>query len=264
VSRILGNLPQLKKLIERQPFGLITDIDGTISPTSTDPLHVKIPAENLRYLSILVKKLALVAVISGREVAAIKEMVNIDGVQYIGHYGMEWWQNGKAVLHPEAHSYIPAIRAVAAELETLRSFQEIIIQDKWASISVHYRLSPQPEIAKQKILELLRNSANTKNLRIIEEKMVIGIVPPVNVDKGTAVTNLIEQNKLAGAIYLGDDTADVPGFHAIRKAKKSGNFDGLGILVVSEEINPGVIKEADFTLDGVKETTLLLKWMAEN
>ena len=56
--------------------------------------------------------------------------MNIEGIKYIGHYGMEQWENDRAILHPDAGAYVPAMRAVAKELEPLRSIQGILIQDK--------------------------------------------------------------------------------------------------------------------------------------
>ncbi|MDD5288386.1 MAG: trehalose-phosphatase [Dehalococcoidales bacterium] len=260
MPRILDNLTVLKKLIRRKPFGLITDMDGTISPVPLD-FQKRMPLANVRQLGMLVPRMALVAIISGREAEAIKEMVNTEGIKYIGHYGMECWENNQAILHPDARAYLPSIRAVAKELEPLRSIEGMIIQDKWATISIHYHLTPQPDVAKERIMELLKKSRHLKNLRIMEEKTDIGIVPPVNIDKGTAVTNLINQYHLKGAIFLGDDTADVPAFHAIRLASQNMDFEGLAILVTGEETRQDIIGEVDFTLDGVRETELLLEWL---
>lgn len=264
MSRILDNLPLLQDVIRSQPLGVIVDIDGTISPPSTDPLHIKIPENNLGYLAVLVSRIALVAVISGREARDVKELVNIDGVEYIGHYGMEEWQGNHALLHPDARQYVPAVRAIAKELASLRALQGIIIQDKWASISIHYRLSTQPAEAKARILAVLDRSTNMNGLRVIEENMVVGIVPPLDIDKGTAVSGLIRKHPLHSALYIGDDVADIPAFNAIHEANRQGGFKGLSIAVTSRVTIPEVITAADFILNGVKETALLLQWLADN
>jgi trehalose 6-phosphate phosphatase len=264
VARILDNLEVLQKIIIRTPFGLITDIDGTIAPTIPNILQAEITAINRHCLSILSKKLALVAVISGRQSREVKDMVNAEGVICIGHYGMEYWQNNKAILHPDAETYVPAIRALVKELESLKSIEGIVIQDKWATVSVFYRQSPDKQSARKAILNLLKNSLNAKVLRILDEKMVIGVVPPVDIDKGTAVANLIRQHQLRGAIFLGDDTGDVPAFRAIHLARQNRNFNGLAILVTGKETQHNINAETDFTLDGVQETETLLKWLIDN
>ena len=125
-------------------------------------------------------------------------------------------------------------------------------------------MSPQPEIAKQQILDLLEKSPHIKNLRLMDEKTNIGIVPRVDINKGTAVTSLIKEYRLKGAIYLGDDIGDVPGFKAIRQARKNKTFDGLAILVTGLETTQDILGEADFTLNNVQETEILLNWLIDN
>jgi trehalose 6-phosphate phosphatase len=264
VARIFDNLGTLQKLIQRKPFGLITDMDGTISPIPHDFLRKTIPPPTLPQLTELVSRMDLLAIVSGRTSEAIKNLVNIDGIKYSGHYGMEQWENDRAILHPDAGAYVPAMRAVAEELEALRSIQGILIQYKGATISVHYHLCLQPEAAKQQILNLLMKSTQIKNLLIMDEKTNIGIVPRVDIDKGTAVTTLIQQYHLGAAIYMGDDIGDIPAFRAVRRAKSKKDFDGLAILVTGTETSHSLMDEVDFTLDGVTETETLLNWLIDN
>jgi trehalose 6-phosphate phosphatase len=203
-------------------------------------------------------------VVSGRKTEAIKEIINIEGVKYIGHYGMERWENGQAVLHPEVIASLAAMRALAAELEVLKAIEGMVIQDKYATVSVHYHLTAEPEKAKQQILDLLAKSPHANKMRLMNEKTNIGIVPKLDIDKGTAVTSLIKACELQGAIYLGDDVGDVPAFKAIRKARENGPFDGLAILVTGPETLQATNNEADYTLNSVKETVTLLDWLVAN
>jgi trehalose 6-phosphate phosphatase len=264
VARILDNLVTLKKIIRRKPFGLITDMDGTLSEIPHDFLQKTAPPSTLLQLAQLLNHFDLLAVISGRRTEALKDIVNIEGVKYIGNYGMERWENNQAVLHPDVTASLSSMRAVAKELEALRSIEGMIIQDKWATMSVHYHMSPQPEIAKQQILDLLEKSPHIKDLRLMDEKTNIGIVPRVDINKGTAVASLIKEHRLKGAIYLGDDIGDVPAFKAIRLAREKKTFDGLAILVTGPETTQEILGEADFTLNDVQETEILLNWLIGN
>jgi trehalose 6-phosphate phosphatase len=99
---------------------------------------------------------------------------------------------------------------------------------------------------------------------IMDEKTNIGIVPRVDINKGTAVTTLIRQYDLEAAIYLGDDIGDLPAFRAVRRAKSKKGFDGLAILVTGTETSHSLMDEVDFTLDGVTETETLLNWLIDN
>jgi len=177
---------------------------------------------------------------------------------------MEWWLYNRAVLHPEVEASLTAMRALAAELEALHTVEGMIIQDKGATMSVHYHMTRQPEIAKQQILDLLEKSPHIKKMRLMDEKTNIGIVPRVDIDKGTAVTGLIQDHHLQGAVYLGDDIGDVPAFRAIRRARENKDFDGLAILVTSPETTQTTIDEADYTLNSVQETVTLLNWLITN
>lgn len=240
----------------------MTDIDGTIAPTGLDIFKARVTDNNRRYLSILSKKLPLIAVISGRQSQAVREMVDIDGVVCFGHYGMERWQNSRPELHPEAQLYYSDVRALVAELEPLKSMEGVQIQDKDASVSIHYRMSPEQDAAKNTILRLLEKIPHIKRLRVVEDKMCFGILPPVDIDKGTTVSELIKKYQLHSGIFLGDDTGDVTAFTAIRRTKQG--FSGLAIAVVNEETPPEVISEVDFVLEGVEETEALLAWLTEH
>ena len=239
-------------------------MDGTISPIPRDFLEIPVPPPTIPQLTRLASQLDLLAVISGRKAGALREIINIPGVEYIGHYGMEWWENDTAVLHPDIASYLSDMRAVAAELESLRSIEGVIIQDKWASISVHYNTVQQHSAAKQQILDFLQKSPHIKNLRLMDEKTNIGIVPRLDIDKGTAVTRLIQQYRLRGAIYLGDDIGDLPAFRAIRVAREKKEFMGLAVLVTGGTTSHSLLQEVDFTLDGVPETETFLNWLVNN
>ena len=264
MANILDNPAILKKLVQQKPFGLITDLDGTISPVPTNFQERKISPTIVHHLANLVSRFDLVAIVSGRETEALKGMVNIDGIKYIGHYGMEWWDDNRAILHPDVKIYLPSIRAIAKELETLRSVDGIMIQDKWASISIHYHLCPDPAAAKRTIMEVLRKSPHFKNLRIMDEKTNIGIIPPLDIDKGTAVKTLIDQFHLKGAVYVGDDVADVPAFRAVHLARENPDFNGVAIMVTGKGTRKKIIDEADFTLNEVQETGTLLEWLVNN
>ena len=239
-------------------------MDGTISPIPRDFLETPVPPPTVPQLTELASRFDLLAVISGRKAGALREIINIPSIKYIGHYGMEWWENDSAVLHPDVTASLSDMRAVADELKTLHSIDGVIIQDKWASISVHYNTVQKPSTAKQQILDFLEKSPHIKNLRLMDEKTNIGIVPRLDIDKGTAVTRLIQQYNLRGAIYLGDDIGDLPAFRAIRVAREKQEFMGLTVLVAGGATSQSLLHEVDFTLDGVTETETFLDWLVNN
>jgi len=80
VSYVFNHLDLIQEALKRSPFGLITDVDGTISQTAPTPQQAKISPLCHYYLSNLCNHLALVATISGRPAIEIKNMIKIDGM----------------------------------------------------------------------------------------------------------------------------------------------------------------------------------------
>ena len=86
---VFNHLDVIKESLRRSPFGLITDIDGTISQTAPTPQQAEVSPLCRRYLSVLCNHLALVAAISGRPAVQVKSLIDIDGMVYIGSHGLE-------------------------------------------------------------------------------------------------------------------------------------------------------------------------------
>ncbi|MFC2008109.1 trehalose-phosphatase, partial [Chloroflexota bacterium] len=94
-------LDLIRDLLRQPTFGLITDVDGTISRTAPTPQQAKVSPLCHHYLSILRPHLAVVAAISGRPAVEVKNMIGIDGMVYIGNYGLERWVDGRSELSEE-------------------------------------------------------------------------------------------------------------------------------------------------------------------
>jgi trehalose 6-phosphate phosphatase len=260
---VFEHLDRIKELLRQPPFGLITDADGTISPIAPTPEQAKVFQLCRRYLTRLYHRVALVALISGRSAAAVREMVGLEGPVYIGNHGLERWQNGRAVLAPLASDYQALITSVVETLARNLQIDGLKFEDKGLSASVHYRLALEPEAAKTAILDALGNIPGGQELRILAGKKVIDILPPLAADKGTAVTELVRDYHLRSGIYLGDDTTDIDAFRAIHQLSGTGDFRGLAIGVVHAEMPPNLVAEADFTLNGVPDVERFLNWLSQ-
>ena len=109
----LGTAAQKKRL------GLLSDVDGTLSPILDDADAAAISPENQELLGELVKELDLVGLISGRRVVELVQRADIPGVVLIGNHGMERWENGQAIISDEAGKYRDNLEALIAELDKL-------------------------------------------------------------------------------------------------------------------------------------------------
>ncbi|MFC2008110.1 trehalose-phosphatase [Chloroflexota bacterium] len=143
------------------------------------------------------------------------------------------------------------------------SIAALTIENKGITASIHYRLCPEPELARTAILAALQKLPQARKLRIMEERKVIDLLPPVTANKGTAVLNLIQSYNLRAGIYLGDDLTDIDAFRAIRDASRNSHFQGFAIGIISQEMPENLVAEVDFTLNGVSDVERFLEWMTQ-
>ncbi len=262
---LFDHLDAISELVKQSPLGLITDVDGTISPIAPSPQEAYVSPLCREQLALLAKRLPLVAAVSGRLVSEVKSMVGIEGMIYIGNHGLELWVDGRAELNEAARDYIDRITQALKELATLLELEGVTFDNKGATASIHYRKAPDRRAAREAILSALTSSPSAGGLQVIEGRMVVDLRPPLDLNKGTAVRSLVDRYHLRGAIYLGDDTTDVDAFealHLIIKAK-SEPFNGIAIGVVDQETLPVVREKADFTLNGVGDVGRFLAWLVK-
>lgn len=261
---LFDHLDSIEETLRRSRFGLMTDVDGTISETATTPQQAVVSSPCRRYLQILSRHLDLVAAISGRPAAEVRNMIKIDNMVYIGNHGLERWADGNLELARDAAAYPEVIKAVTEELTRLLSIEGIIIENKGATATIHYRLCQEPEAARRHIMAALENSSRAKGLRILPGRMSINLLPPVAVNKGTAVSALIQGYNLRGGIYLGDDFTDIDAFRAIHAASRDSDFHGFAIGITSQEMPERLLAEIDFTLNGIGDVERFLEWLSRS
>ncbi len=263
MSYAFNHLDLIKEALRRSPFGLITDVDGTISKTAPTPQQAEVTPLCRQYLSALCNQLALVAAISGRPAITVKNMINIDEMVYIGSHGLVRWSEGHSEFSKDIQYYSKVIKAAIEELTPLLSIKGVSIENKGVTASIHYRLCHDPQSAERHILATIENSPRARSLRTIQERMAIDLIPPVKVNKGTAILDLIQEYNLQGGAYLGDDLTDIDAFRAIHTACRDLDFRGFAIGITSQEMPEKLAKEADFTLNGVNDVERFLKWLSQ-
>jgi trehalose 6-phosphate phosphatase len=241
--------------------GLVTDIDGTISPIVARPEEAMVLPEARRALEGLTRHLTRVAVVTGRSVDDARHMVDIDGLTYIGNHGLEVFMHGRAEIVPEARPWVPRLAAVLAEVHDklapdLRD--GVIFENKGATASLHYRLTPDPDAARPLLLEILARCVATSGIRVEEGRRVINLMPPLMVSKGSAVTWMVKEHALDRVAYLGDDITDAHAFRALDVLRQSGAVKTLSIGVVGPETAPSVRQLCDASVPSVTAVAELL------
>jgi trehalose 6-phosphate phosphatase len=261
VTYVFDNLSRIKGTLKRFPFGLVTDVDGTISPTADTPQQAVVSPSCRYYLDLLCRHLTLVAAISGRAALTIKDMLGVPGMIYVGNHGLERLAGGTSQVRADLKDFPAVIESVLEALAPLLETKGISFENKGFSASVHYRLTADPGAARREILSQIKQLPQADQLKILENRRVIDLMPGVEVDKGTALRDLIREYRLQGVIYLGDDLTDIHAFRALHQAAREPDFQGYAIGVVSAEMPPTLTQEADFTLNGVADVARFLEWL---
>lgn len=259
--RLLDHLDIAAGVLRRRPYGLIVDVDGTISPIVATPEEAAVDPRCREVLRDLVGRLDLVAAVSGRPAAAVRQMVGLDGVCYVGNHGLERWREGHTVLAPAVAPYRPIVARALAEARARLALPGLVFEDKGIVAAIHYRLSATPEAARAAVLAVARDLAGDGGLVVAEGKRVVELRPPVARDKGTAVAGLVAECGLRGVWYMGDDRTDVAAFECLRRLRRAGDCTGLGIAVLGAETPAEVERAADYVVDGVDGVAELLEWL---
>jgi len=139
ISEVLNRLKNAQGLV------FMLDFDGTLSPIVLTPEIAYLPEATKRILSEL-KKYFYVAIISGRELADIKEKVGLKDLIFAGNHGLEWQieKEKKAVKIPFA---IKKSMAGARKKfnNLLPKYSGLLLYDKRFSFTVHYRKLSQKQ-----------------------------------------------------------------------------------------------------------------------
>jgi trehalose 6-phosphate phosphatase len=247
----------LAPLVRAGRLGLVTDVDGTISPIVNDPDAARVSPANRQHLAALQARLALVAVISGRAAADVQARVGLPGVVYVGNHGLERWHAGQVSLAPEVAAHRPAL-AAAAQAAARLAVPGVQVEDKGATVSVHYRRTPDPASAAATLRPALEAITTRHGLALFQGRMVFELRPPLDINKGTALRQLVNEHRLDAALYLGDDTTDIDALVMARHLREAATCYGVGLAVESAGTPGAVLAAADAGVSGVES---FLSWL---
>jgi trehalose 6-phosphate phosphatase len=229
--------------------GIFLDFDGSLSAIVARPEDAQ-PVEGAREaLAALVGRFRVVAVISGRRSEEVAELLNLPGLRYFGLYGME-------EAAPDLMAVVaPRVQAVA------EAVPEAWVEDKGASIAVHYRKARDPPRARAELVAALAEVASSTGLEVVEGKMVVELVPAGRPRKGGAVERLVGENQLSAALFAGDDVADLDAFRALDGLADKGLL-AIKVAVRGEETPGDLMDAADVVVDGPEGLVELLGQLA--
>ncbi len=234
---------------------LCLDFDGTLAEIAEDPTAVEPTAECRRALDALTDREDVrIAVISGRELADVRERVGLDGIYYAGNHGLEVYENGETMVHPVAEDHRETVRAVCAELrDRLADEEGCHVEDKGVTATVHHRLASDDRTTH--VRALVRSTVEDVadgDLRLTPAKSAIELRPDLDYGKGDAVRKFREQvPRDYLPMYVGDDSTDESAFAAVAE-------DGIGVHVGSGEDTA-----ATFRVPDPSGVATFLEWLAD-
>ena len=248
--------------VRARRWGLFCDIDGTISDIAPRPEQARVRPGAKRSLEALATRLAAVAVVTGRDMREALSMVEADNIVYFATHGLERWEDGRLTVAPEAEPYLDRLRSVTAELTNRLTLPGIVVQAKQVGLSVHYRLASDPESTRDAVLEAVASAAAADWMVVRHGRMVVELLLPVAIDKGTSLSALVKERDLDGALVLGDDVTDVNMFKAASELQADGVLRAVNIGVVGDETPAEVMEATEHRLNGVDEAESFLTWLS--
>jgi trehalose 6-phosphate phosphatase len=238
----------IDSLVAHAPHaGLVLDFDGVLAPIVADPADSQVAAGTTELLERIARRLGVVAVLSGRPLDFLLKRVPAAGVRFMGSYGLEEAADGSAHVHGSVNEWLPQVDRATARLEdAFRASPGVRVERKAVSVAVHWRRAPDQERAAAEVAATVNRIADETGLLVESGKLVLELLPPTRIDKGTTLDKLVEAESLRTIVYVGDDLADAPAMRAAVAAR------GHAILVEHGPETPASLRElASEVLHGI-------------
>ena len=199
-----------------EAWALFLDFDGTLTEIAATPDRVRVdPALHGTLRELLESLDGALAVISGRRVADLDRYLAPLRLPAAGLHGLEWRGADGRVLKKRYHGRAPG--GLRDRLVRLADTDpRLLIEDKGATLALHYRGAPEREAELQALMTEL--VADLKGYRVLCGKMVLELLP-AKTGKGQAIEAYMQQYPYRGrrSVFAGDDVTDEDGFAAVAR-----------------------------------------------
>lgn len=203
-----------------ETIAVFLDMDGTLIELASRPDAVHVPEDLGRVLAAAGRRLnGALALISGRMIEDLDRLLSPVRLPASGIHGAEFRLSAEApVLAAEPLSGMlrEAVACAAA------AFTGTMVEDKGASLAVHFRA--RPDVAAP--LRAALQAALAPGMELLEGDLVFEI-KPTGFDKGSALRRFMDIPPFAGRrpIFVSDHAVDRPGFDA------ASSLGGFGVSV---------------------------------
>jgi trehalose 6-phosphate phosphatase len=244
---------------------VLCDIDGTLAPIVRRAEEAHVPEEVSRLLARLARRYGCVACISGRAATEARRLVGVGSIAYAGSHGAELLEPGQSSprLIPEFKSWEERVRRFAADRDTRdQRLLRVRIEDKGPIAAFHWRGAPDEDAALAH-LQNVAQEAEAAGLVTHWGRKVLEIRPPVPLDKGRVVRDLVISKRSKAALFGGDDVTDLDAFDTLDALVSEGTLDAaVRVGVRSDEGPAAIVDRADVVVDGVDGFVRVLEGLA--
>ncbi|WP_051609535.1 trehalose-phosphatase [Fodinicurvata fenggangensis] len=250
---------ELRACLSGRSLAVFLDYDGTLTPIVED--HTKAFLDDgMRAAIAELARSAKVAIISGRDLQKIQQLVKIDSLFVAGSHGFEIaGPDGTSEYLERGVEFLPKIEEAERRLhEGLSGIDGHSVERKRFSIAVHYRRVAERDVPRMEAVvdEVLSACGG---LRKGHGKKVFRIQPDLEWHKGCAVLWLLERFRHDDPnilpVYVGDDITDEDAFRAL-----AGR--GLTIVVRDREERRTAADYAVADTDEVRQLIAMLAVLA--
>ncbi|HWS47403.1 MAG TPA: trehalose-phosphatase [Acidimicrobiia bacterium] len=237
---------------------VLADFDGSLAPIVERPEDARPLPEATAVLDRLASRLGRVGIVSGRPVGFLAAHLPDPRLVLVGLYGMERRVDGERRVDPRVEPYLGAVAEAGDELEP-RLPAGVVERKAGISVTLHWR--PTPDRAAE-IVAAGEDTARRLGLDVYRSRKAIELRPPIAVDKGAVVRELVDG--YAVAAFAGDDTGDLPAFAALAQSCADGAIGrAVRIGVHSPEAPPELDGAVDVVVDGPAGLVALLARVAD-
>ncbi|MFP8874811.1 MAG: bifunctional alpha,alpha-trehalose-phosphate synthase (UDP-forming)/trehalose-phosphatase [Myxococcota bacterium] len=243
--------------LTRPHLELFLDYDGTLTPLRSHPSEAVL-SDSMRSAmeTCAVREDSKVAIISGRALSDIQELVGHRQLTYAGNHGLEI--SGTDIpdfQHEDLVHYRSRVEDLARALEEV-SGEGAWTEVKGPTLTYHYRqVLPDRRVT---LIERARAIITTAGFQARDAHAALEARPPIGWDKGRAVLHILRArygpswSDRARVVYVGDDQTDEDAFRFL-----SG-------LAMTFRVGPSdTLTSATYRLPDVNAVQALLEWLGK-
>lgn len=222
----------LRRRIGTKKLAVFLDYDGTLTPIVED--HTKaFLSDAMRDAIAALAECCTVGIVSGRDLAHLKDFVGLDGVLYAGSHGFDIsTPNHGPDTYKDGEPYLADLDMAEREIaDAVAGIDGVSLERKRFAIAVHFRNVAEADAGR---VEAAVDAVLARHDRLKKGfgKKIFELQPRLDWDKGTALGWLIDTLGLDRAgvmiVYIGDDLTDENAFRAL-------NTGDLGIVVGEDD-----------------------------